>query len=52
MHLKCSKGSRHVLQLNEALHAVDPNGEMSLVFLLLQMGQGMMRSSPVKKALS
>jgi hypothetical protein len=52
MHLKCSKGSRHELQMNEALQAVDPNGEISFVSLLLQRGQGIMRPSPVRNALS
>lgn len=52
MHLKCSNGSKQVLQLKEALQAVDPKGDTSFVSLLLQIGQGMMRSSPVRKALS
>jgi len=52
MHLKCSNGSKHVLQLKEALQAVEPKGDTRFVSLLLQIGQGMMRSSPVRKALS
>ena len=52
MHLKCSKGSRQELQMNEALQAVDPNGEISFVSLLLHIGQGIIRPSPVRKALS
>ena len=52
MHLKCSNGSKHLLQLKEALQAVEPKGETRFVSLLLQRGQGMMRLSPVKNALS
>ncbi len=52
MHLKCSKGSRQELQMNEALQAVDPKGEISFVSILLQRGHGVTRPSPVRNALS
>jgi len=38
--------------VNDALHGVDPNGEMSFVSLLLHIGHGMMCPSPVRNALS
>lgn len=52
MHLKCSNGSRQFKHVNDALQAVDPNALTSFVSLVLQLGQGIVRSSPVRKALS